>query len=83
MVALWRAGYHVVYGVRSSRSGETRFKLWTASIFYRIVNRFTTLDVPLDAGDFRLLDRRVVQAVLAMPERDRFLRGMVTWVGFK
>jgi polyisoprenyl-phosphate glycosyltransferase len=83
MVALWRSGYDVVYGVRTEREGETRFKLWTAKIFYRIVNRLSALEVPLDAGDFRLLDRKVVQALLAMPERDRFLRGMVTWTGFR
>jgi polyisoprenyl-phosphate glycosyltransferase len=83
MVALWQEGYDVVYGVRTEREGETRFKLWTAKAFYRMVNRLSRLHVPPDAGDFRLMDRRVVQALLEMPERDRFLRGMITWVGFR
>jgi glycosyltransferase involved in cell wall biosynthesis len=83
MVARWRDGYHVVYGMRSERSGETAFKLWTAKLFYRLINRLSKIQLPLDVGDFRLLDRRVVDVLLSMPERDRFLRGMVSWIGFR
>ena len=83
MVALWREGYHVVYGVRAERAGESSFKLWTAKAFYRLLNRLSEVAIPLDAGDFRLMDRRVIDAMRAMPERDRYLRGMVSWVGFR
>lgn len=82
MIAKWREGYDVVYGTRASREGETWFKLWTAKIFYRLIYRITDIDIPLDTGDFRLMDRRVVEAIREMPERNRFLRGMVPWVGF-
>lgn len=82
-VARWRAGFQVVYGQRTDRPGETPFKLWTAKTFYRLINRVSQIKIPPDAGDFRLLDRRVVEVLLAMPERDRFLRGMVSWVGFR
>lgn len=81
-VARWRKGYDVVYGVRTEREGETAFKLWTAKLFYRLMGRLSETRIPLDTGDFRLLDRRVVEALLAMPERDRFVRGMVSWLGF-
>jgi polyisoprenyl-phosphate glycosyltransferase len=83
MVRLWRAGVEVVYGVRTDRAGETRFKLWTAKLFYRLMSRLSKVKIPLDAGDFRLLDRRVVSVLLSMPERDRYLRGMVSWAGFR
>jgi dolichol-phosphate mannosyltransferase len=83
MVERWRDGYHVVYGLRTDREGETAFKLWTAKIFYRLINRLSNIEMPLDVGDFRLMDRKAVDALLSMPERDRFLRGMVTWVGFR
>lgn len=83
MIARWREGYDVVYGVRASREGETWFKVLTARLFYRLIYRITDIDIPLDTGDFRLMDRRVVEAVKKMPERKRFLRGMVPWVGFK
>jgi glycosyltransferase involved in cell wall biosynthesis len=83
MIAKWREGYDVVYGVRQSRQGETWFKLFTAKLFYRLIRRITRIDIPLDTGDFRLMDRRVVEVVRCMPERNRFLRGMVPWVGFK
>jgi polyisoprenyl-phosphate glycosyltransferase len=83
MLERWRDGYEVVYGVRVDREGETRFKLVTARLFYRLIRWMSDTDIPLDTGDFRLLDRRVVDAVVAMPERDRFLRGMVSWVGFR
>ncbi len=81
-VKRWRDGYNVVYGVRTERDGETAFKLWTAKIFYRFINRLSDTRIPLDTGDFRLMDRTVVQALLNMPERDRFVRGMVSWLGF-
>jgi glycosyltransferase involved in cell wall biosynthesis len=83
MIAKWREGYDVVYGVRTHRQGETWFKKFTAMAFYRIIHRITSIDIPQDTGDFRLMDRRVVEAILQMPERNRFLRGMVPWVGFK
>jgi dolichol-phosphate mannosyltransferase len=83
MVARWRDGYDVVYGMRTDRAGETAFKLWTAKLFYRFINRLSKVQLPLDVGDFRLLDRRVVDVLLSMPERDRFLRGMVSWIGFR
>ena len=83
MVKRWHDGYHVVYGMRTDRPGETRFKLWTAKIFYRLLNRLSDVTIPLDVGDFRLMDRRVVDVLRAMPERDRYLRGMVSWVGFR
>jgi len=83
MLKRWRAGVDVVYGVRQEREGETCFKLWTAKRFYRIFNRLSDVSVPLDTGYFRLMDRRVVDAFLSMPERDRFVRGMISWVGFR
>jgi polyisoprenyl-phosphate glycosyltransferase len=79
----WREGYEVVYAIRSERVGESWFKLMTASIFYRIIYRITDVDIPLDAGDFRLLDRQVVNVIKQMRERHRFLRGMSVWVGFR
>lgn len=83
MFALWRDGYQVVYGVRETRSGESHFKLLTAKLFYRLLNYFSDVEIPLDTGDFRLIDRRVVQALAQMPERHRLLRGMGSWIGFK
>jgi polyisoprenyl-phosphate glycosyltransferase len=83
MIDRWRDGYQVVYGLRRERAGETTFKLWTAKAFYRLINRISDVDIPLDVGDFRLLDRQIVNVLLAMPERDRFLRGMVSWIGFR
>jgi dolichol-phosphate mannosyltransferase len=83
MIAKWREGYDVVYGVRTEREGETWFKKITAKVFYRAIHRITSVNIPLDTGDFRLMDRRVVKAILRMPERNRFLRGMVPWVGYK
>jgi dolichol-phosphate mannosyltransferase len=82
MVEKWREGSDVVYGVRSSREGETWFKKLTAVAFYRLIRQITSVEIPLDTGDFRLMDRRVVNAILRMPERNRFLRGMVPWVGY-
>ena len=83
MLQRWRDGVDVAYGVRSAREGETVFKRWTASAFYRLLSRLADVSIPLDAGDFRLMDRKVVDAFLAMPERDRFVRGMVAWTGFR
>lgn len=81
-VQRWMEGYDVAYGVRAERDGETAFKLWTAKIFYRCIDHLSDTRIPLDTGDFRLMDRRVVDALLSMPERDRFVRGMVSWLGF-
>lgn len=81
-VQRWREGYDVAYGVRGEREGETPFKIWSARAFYRLMDRLSDTQIPLDTGDFRLMDRRVLDALLAMPERDRFVRGMVSWLGF-
>jgi polyisoprenyl-phosphate glycosyltransferase len=81
-VKKWMDGYDVAYGVRAERDGETAFKLWTAKVFYRCIDRLSDTRIPMDTGDFRLMDRRVVDALLSMPERDRFVRGMVSWLGF-
>jgi dolichol-phosphate mannosyltransferase len=78
-----REGADVVYGVRQSRAGETPFKRATAHAFYRLLSRATEIDIPLDAGDFRLMSRRALDVLLAMPEQARFVRGMVAWIGFK
>jgi dolichol-phosphate mannosyltransferase len=83
LVEQWRNGFEVVYGLRSQRDGETLFKRWTAKVFYRILNRLSGISIALDTGDFRLMDRKVVNALLQMPEQDRFLRGMVSWLGFR
>ena len=78
----WMDGYDVVYGVRTERERETAFKRWSAKLFYRGINRLSETRIPLDTGDFRLMDRCVVDALISMPERDRFVRGMVSWLGF-
>src|ERR1051325_11636524 len=83
MIEKWRQGYHVVYGVRRARKGESIFKLFTAAAFYRLLRLMTAVDIPTDTGDFRLMDRRVVEQLKLMRERSRFVRGMVSWVGFK
>lgn len=83
MLAKWREGYHVVYAQRRKRQGESWFKLLTARWFYRILNSLTTIQIPVDTGDFRLMDRAVVDSINRLPERSRFLRGLVCWVGFK
>jgi dolichol-phosphate mannosyltransferase len=83
MVERWRAGVDVAYGARTEREGETPLKRWTAKTYCRTLNRLADVDIPLDTGDFRLMDRKVVDALLAMPERDRFVRGMVAWAGFR
>ena len=83
MLDRWREGVDIAYGVRTRRDGETVFKRWTASAYYRLLDRLTNISIPLDTGDFRLMDRAVVDAFLTMPERDRFVRGMVAWTGFR
>jgi dolichol-phosphate mannosyltransferase len=83
MVYQWCKGYHVAYGIRTERTGETVFKRWSAKVFYRLINYLSDVQIPLDTGDFRLMDRQVVEALKIMPERDRFLRGMISWVGFR
>lgn len=79
----WKEGYEVVYAVRGEREGESWFKLWTASLFYRIIYRITDVKIPVDTGDFRLMDRKVVDVLKQMKERHRFPRGMSAWVGFR
>lgn len=83
MVCLWREGYDIVYGVRKRRVGESAFKLWTAWLFYRLLNRLSDVVIPIDAGDFRLMDTKVLQAVQRCREHDRFVRGLVAWTGFR
>jgi dolichol-phosphate mannosyltransferase len=83
MVARWRDGFDVVYARRLSREGDNAFKRWTASLFYRLLGRISSVDIPRDVGDFRLIDRKVLDAFRAMPERDRFVRGMFAWLGFR
>ena len=83
MVAKWREGYEVVYAVRAQRKGETKFKLWTAKLFYRLINKITGVNIPVDTGDFRLLDRKAVDALRRIREHHRFMRGLSVWIGFR
>lgn len=83
LIERWREGYDVVYAVRAAREGETWFKEFTASLFYRLIAGITNVDIPLDTGDFRLMDHRVVDAMKQMREQHRFMRGLSSWVGFK
>ncbi len=83
MIEKWREGYEVVYAVRAKREGETWFKLFTAKVFYRLLRGVANIDIPVDAGDFRLMDRRVVFAMRQLREKHRFMRGLSSWVGFK
>lgn len=82
-VAAWREGYRVVYGQRARREGESRFKLWTAKTYYRLLGRLSEVEIPLDAGDFRLLDRSVVDVLAQIREENRYIRGLISWVGFE
>ncbi|NJN97841.1 MAG: glycosyltransferase family 2 protein [Anaerolineales bacterium] len=82
MIQKWKEGFKVVYAIRSERKGETWFKLFTAKLFYRLIYRITEVNIPQDTGDFRLMDRQVVNAMKQMRERHRFIRGMTSWVGF-
>jgi dolichol-phosphate mannosyltransferase len=83
MIERWKAGYEVVYAVREERHGESWFKLLTAKIFYRLIYRITDVNIPMDTGDFRLMDRKVVNALQSMREHNRFIRGMTSWIGFR
>jgi dolichol-phosphate mannosyltransferase len=83
MVSRWREGYDVVYGRRIARKGETWFKKWSASLFYRFLSVMTSVNIPLDTGDFRLMDRKVCDTLSRMRERSRYIRGMVSWAGFR
>lgn len=83
LIEQWRAGYEVVYAVRAKREGETPFKLFTAKFFYRLLHSITDVEIPVDTGDFRLMDRRVVLAMRQLREKHRFMRGLSSWVGFK
>lgn len=83
MIDRWKAGYEVVYAVRSERKGESWFKRMTAKLFYRVIYRITDVNIPVDTGDFRLMDERVADVLRQMREHNRFIRGMTSWVGFK
>jgi dolichol-phosphate mannosyltransferase len=83
LIEKWKKGYQVVYAVRAEREGESWFKKFTASLFYRIIYKITDVEIPLDTGDFRLLDRKVVDVMNSMREKHRFLRGMSSWIGYK
>lgn len=82
MITIWNSGIDVVYGVRSRRKGENAIKKISASLFYRFLNRLSDVKIPIDTGDFRLIDRKIVDLLNSMPERHRYLRGMVAWTGF-
>jgi polyisoprenyl-phosphate glycosyltransferase len=83
LIEEWKKGFDVVYAVRAERQGESRFKVWTAKLFYRAIYRITDVNIPLDTGDFRLMDRKVVGVLRQMREHNRFIRGMTSWAGFK
>ena len=83
MIKLWEDGNDVIYGKRKSREGESRFKLLTASMFYKTLNALSDVEIPKDTGDFRLVDRKVVEVINSLPEHNKFLRGLFSWVGFK
>ncbi|MGH4140568.1 glycosyltransferase family 2 protein [Clostridium sp.] len=83
MAKKWKQGYDVVYGKRIKREGETFFKKFTAKSYYRLLKSMTTIDIPVDTGDFRLIDRKVCDALNSLPEKNRYIRGLVSWVGYK
>jgi len=83
MIEKWQEGYEVVYARRTSRKGEILFKRWTASLFYRTLRSLTEVNIPVDTGDFRLIDRNVCDAMQGIREKNRFVRGLVSWVGFR
>ena len=83
LIEKWKEGYEIVYARRLSRNGDSRFKRFTAELFYKVLRRLATVDIPADVGDFRLVDRRAIDAFKMMPERDRFVRGMFGWLGFR
>lgn len=78
-----REGYEVVYARRKKRKGESQMKLWTAKVFYRLLARITAVDIPVDTGDFRIMDRKIVDVLKQMPEKNKYLRGQISWIGFK
>ena len=83
MLKLWEAGNEVIYGKRKTREGETFFKLFTAKMFYKILNALSDVEIPKDTGDFRLVDKKVIDVINSMPEHNKFLRGLWGWIGFK
>ena len=83
MLKLWEQGNEVIYGERKSREGESKFKLFTASMFYKTLNALSDVEIPKNTGDFRLVDRKVVDTINSMPEHNKFLRGLFSWVGYK
>jgi dolichol-phosphate mannosyltransferase len=83
MIEKWKEGYEVVYAKRSQRKGESLFKKWTAALFYRLMGAMAEVKIPLDTGDFRLMDRKVCDAMQGIREKNRFVRGLVSWVGFR
>ncbi len=83
MIEKWKEGYHVVYGKRIKRHGETAFKKFTAKVYYRFLRRMTDVNIPTDTGDFRLMDRKVCDAMKKLGEKNRYVRGLVSWVGFR
>ena len=83
LVAQWKDGYEIVHAQRRVREGETRFKTMSANLYYRLLSRLSSVEIPRNVGDFRLVDAKVVEAIRSMPERDRYLRGMFAWVGFR
>lgn len=83
MILLWEEGNKIVYGKRKSREGESRFKLISAKMFYEAINALSDVEIPKDTGDFRLVDREVVEVINSLPEHNKFLRGLWSWVGFK
>ena len=83
MIELWKDGNDVVYGKRLTRKGEPKFKVLTAKMFYKILNALSDVEIPRDTGDFRLVDRKVIDVINSLPEHNKFLRGLVSWVGFK
>lgn len=83
MIEKWKEGYEVVYAKRIKRQGESFLKKFTAKVFYRLLKSMTSVDIPVDTGDFRLIDRKVCDALISLPERNRYVRGLVSWVGYK
>ncbi|MEQ8197023.1 MAG: glycosyltransferase family 2 protein [Clostridiaceae bacterium] len=83
MIRKWKEGYEVVYGKRTKREGESFFKKFTAKMFYRALQSMSSIDIPVDTGDFRLIDRKVCDALKLLPEKNRYVRGLVSWVGYK
>lgn len=83
MVAKWREGWDVVYGKRTKRQGESRFKKTTAALYYRLLNKLTNVDIPLDTGEFRLIDRKVKDVLTGLTEHNRYMRGLISWIGFR